>query len=161
MRIRIIWFVLLAIVATPQADRALAQESEVNPTDRFQLFNECRPMSLIVEGLPTAAAEIGLNKASIQAAVESRLRSARLYSEDRVPYLYVAVNVVEMAFNISLDYNKLVDDPASDVTGPAALWKSSALGTHGGDSSYILSSISGIMDGFLVEYLRVNESACK
>ena len=160
-RIRIIWLVLLAIFVTSQADRALAQE--VSSLDRFRLFNECRPMRLLVESLPADAAELGLTKASIQVAVESRLRSARLYDSESTfgPYLYVNVNVVGRAFHASLEYNKLVRDPASDVPGTATTWDIRSTGTHGADSSYILSAISELMDRFLVEYLRVNESACK
>ena len=155
-----IWLVLLAILAASQADRALAQE--VSSLDRFKLFNECRPMHLILESLPADAAEIDLAEASIQVAVESRLRSARLYdSELTGPYLYVNVNVVGRAFNTSLEYNKPVHDLASDVTGVASTWDIGFTGTHGGGSNYILSTISELMDRFLVEYLRVNEAACK
>ena len=155
------WFVLLAILATLQADRALAQE--VSLLDRFQLFNECRPMDLLVEGVSSDADEIDLAKASILAAVESRLRSARLYDSETPlsPYLYVNVNVSGLAFHASLEYNKLFHDPVSDVTTMATTWDISSTGTHGGSSSYILSSISQHMDHFLVEYLRVNESACQ
>ena len=89
-------------------------------------------------------------------------QKARLYdSEFTGPYLYVNVNVVGMAFNTSLEYNKPVHDLASDVTGVASTWDISLTGTHGGGSNYILSTISELMDRFLVEYLRVNEAACK
>ena len=120
-------------------------------------------MRLFVESLPADAAEIDLAKASIQVAVESRLRSARLYDSESTfgPYLYVNVNVVGRAFNTSLKYNKQVYDLASDVTGAANTWNTSFTGTHGGGSNYILSTISELMDSFLVEYLRVNEAACK
>ena len=117
----------------------------------------------VVESLPADAAEIDLAKASIQVAVESRLRSARLYDSESTfgPYLYVNVNVVGRAFNTSLKYNKQVYDLASDVTSAANTWNTSFTGTHGGGSNYILSTISELMDSFLVEYLRVNEAACK
>lgn len=46
--------------------------------ERFELFNACRPMRLVVEGLPDRAAAIGLTEQSLQAAAESRLRGARL-----------------------------------------------------------------------------------
>lgn len=36
----------------------------------------------------------------------------------------------------------------------------SVLGTHGGDASYIVSSLSQHLDQFLTEHLRVNEEAC-
>ena len=160
-----IWLVLLAILAASQADRALAQEvpESFQRFKRFQLFNDCKPFRLIVESLHSDATEIGLTEASIQAAVESRLRSARLYdSGTGGPFLYVSVNVAPGgAYSRSLEYNKLVYDPASDVTGMATTWDSASTGAHGGDSGHILSVISASMDHFIVEYLRVNESACK
>ena len=107
------------------------------------------------------AAEIGLTEASIQAAVESRLRSARLYESDGEPILSVRVTVSGRAFRADLHYNKLLMDPASALGYPATTWEKGGIGTHGGDAAYILSGISGYMDEFLVEYLRVNEAACK
>ena len=155
MRRRITWLVLLAIFAAP-AGGAAAQE--VSAFDRFRLFNECSTMDLVVEGLPADAAEIDLTEAAIQAAVESRLRSARLYDADASPYLYVNVNVVGRAFNLTLAYKKLLYDQVTDETNFATTWDIRGAGT--GDAAFILSSLAGLMDSFLVEYLRVNESAC-
>ena len=59
-----------------------------------------------MEGLSSRAAEIGLTVASLRTAVESRLRSARLYDEDATPYLYLDVHVVGAAFNIGLQYKE-------------------------------------------------------
>ena len=157
MRRRITWLVLLAIVASPVGGAAA---QDVSGVDRFQFFNECRPMNLVVEGLPAAAAEIDLTEAAIQAAVESRLRAARLYDADAGPILYVNVSVVGRAYSLGLEYLKVLYDPVSDETRPATTWESGSTGTHGGDAAYILSILAGQMDLFLVEYLRVNESAC-
>ena len=64
-------------------------------------------MDLIVESLHADAAEIGLTEESIQAAVESRLRSARLYDADAGPFLYVNVGVAGPGHAIRLRYLKL------------------------------------------------------
>ena len=157
MRRRITWLVLLAIFASP-AGGAAAQD--VSSFDRFEHFNECGPMELVVEKLPGSAAEIDLTEAAIQAAVESRLRSARLYGADARPYLYVNVNIFGRAFAIALKYKKVVYDQTAAVSGIATTWEIGSVGTHGGDAAYILSALAGYMDRFLVEYLRVNESAC-
>ncbi len=128
---------------------------------RFELFNGCKPMDLAVESLNDDTGKIGLTKARLQAAAESRLRSARLYDSDATaPWLYVNVNVSGPAFSISLQYKKLVLDLASVKNGYAATWNTAGTGTHGGDAGYIVSSLSQHLDRFLVEYLRVNESAC-
>ena len=75
-------------------------------------------------------------------------------------YLYLNVNVVGAAFNISLDYKKNVRDLASDEVYTATTWDGGAVGTHGGNAEYIVSGVSMYLDQFLTEYLRVNEAAC-
>lgn len=118
-------------------------------------------MFLVVEGLSDGASKIGLTKKAIQAAAESRLRSARLYDSGASHYLYVSVNVVDRAFSISLGFKKEVRDILSGDTSMAATWDVGSTGTHGGNANFIRSSISGHMDKFLVEFLRVNEKACE
>ena len=127
---------------------------------RFRLLANCEPMGLVVEGLNEAAAKIGLTKETIQAAAESRLRSARLYNREGDQYLYINVNVVERAFSISLRYNKQFYDPLSDIVLEAITWTRGTTGIAGSGSGFILSTASGLLDEFLVEYLRVNEAAC-
>ena len=134
---------------------------EVTDVDRFQLFNNCEPMGLLVEGLRDDAADIGLTEERVHVAVESRLRGARLYTSDQSrPYLYVNVAVVGSSFNASLYYNKQFFDLASGLSSKAVTWFISSTGMHGQDSAYIVSSLSGPLDKFITEYLRVNESAC-
>ena len=60
---------------------------------RFMLFAECKPMQLVVADISKDAAKIDLTKESIQAAAESRLRSARLYSTEADQYLFINTNV--------------------------------------------------------------------
>ena len=54
------------------------QEAE-EEKKRFELYNGCLPMDLVVEVLSDDAKEIGLSREAIQNALESRLRAARLY----------------------------------------------------------------------------------
>ena len=139
-------------------------QEQVSGIERFRLFNGCRPMKLVIEGLPSNAKSIGLTEAMLQAAVESRLRAARLYTESSLwetyAYLYVNINVVGPAFKISLEYNKVVSD-RFDLSGPATTWSSSSTGTHGESAGYIITSLSQHIDRFLAAYLRVNEFACE
>lgn len=127
----------------------------------FELWSACRPLDLIVEFLPEDAEEIGLTRERIQTAAESRLRAARLYDAEADHDLYVNVNVVGSAFSIGIGYNKWLHDEALDIVGRAQTWHAGAAGTHGGgDASFILQGVSEHMDRFVVECLRVNESAC-
>ena len=136
---------------------------QVDGLSRFALWTGCQPMGLLVEQLPDDAANTGLTRDALQAAAESRLRAARLYTSDTVranSYLYVNVNVVGRAFAISLEFRKYVFDPATGGSGSATTWDTGTLGTHGGNASFVLGSVSRNLDRFLVEFLRVNESAC-
>lgn len=144
----------LAVVVLTLAATATGQ---VTDRDRFQLFDYCRPMSLVVEQLPPDAAGIGLTEQSIQNLVESRLRSARLYDTNRpLTYLYVNVNVVGRAIGIELEFVRSARVLETDIIGLATTWDSGTVGLHGRDARFILTVVSGLMDKFLVEYLRVN-----
>ena len=140
-----------------------AAVDEATASDRFRLFADCGPMFLIVGGLSEDATKTGLTKESIQAAGESRLRSARLYigaNTAALQYLYIAVNVVGGGFSVGLEFSKWVFDSLSGEELYAVTWGADSTGTHGGDSGFLLSAVSQHLDKFLVEYLRVNEEAC-
>lgn len=161
MRRTLPFFVLLIFLA-PQSF-AESPEERREDIDHFKLFANCTMMDFLVERLPSGASDVGLSYEMIQTAVESRLRSARLYRSDveLVPYLYVAVNVIGRAFSTSIEYNKsLYDADFAGSFGIATTWKLSSAGTHGGDAAYIVSAVSRSVDRFLVEYLRTNEDAC-
>ena len=134
--------------------------------ERFQLFNECAPIDLIVEGLPDAAANIDLTEERIQTLAESRLRAARMYDPSAVGYLYVRVGVTTPggrrngAYTAEVSFKKRLYDSASNQSGIATTWDTGGYGTHGGDAGYILQSVSEYLDRFILEYLRANESAC-
>ena len=72
-------------------------------------------MRLLVEGLGSEAADIGLAK--------DALRAGRLY-----------VNVTGWAFAMSVEYSKAVTDEF-EVTGLATTWQSGSAGTHGAAAS--------------------------
>ena len=149
---------LLALVMVA----ATGQDSD-SARKRFELFNNCQPMRLVVEDLDDDEAGIGLTEERLVLAVESRLRGARLYTEDsgRQPLLYLNVNVFSTAFSISLEYRKYVFDSASGEVGAAMTWYVGSTGTHGRTGAeFIVSAVSRHMDRFLTEYLRVNEAAC-
>ena len=149
--------VLALILAAPSG-----AAEKVTDADRFKLWDRCRPMHLVVENLPDDATEIGLTKKAITVAARSRLRAARLYTAARgTPFLFISVNVVGAAFNVSLEYSKWMTDRASGVSRGATAWITGSTGTHGGNAPYILSSVSRHMDKFIDEYLRVNADACR
>ena len=155
-------FVAAAALALSLLAQEAIGETMEEQLARFYLFTNCEPMHLVVESLDSDDKEFGLSKEALQAAAESRLRSARLYTEGGLVdiYLYVNVSVVGAAFHISVELNKYLYDNYSDDSGFSSTWWTGVTGTHGQDPGFILSSLSGQLDRFLVEYLRVNEEAC-
>ena len=76
-----LWILRSLPLAALLASAAAGQDAGIKQSlERFKLFNACRPMELVVEGLRDGAADIGLAKGALQAAAESRLRAARLYT---------------------------------------------------------------------------------
>ena len=144
------------------AAAAIGQDT-TSRLERFDLFNACRPMRLLIEQLGDDEAAIGLAEADLQAAAESRLRAARLYTEDgakaNFAFLYVNAIVVGRAVNVFVHYKKVVID-AFGEDGSATTWSIGSAGTHGGNASYVVSGLSQHLDEFLAAYLRVNEEAC-
>ena len=133
---------------------------ECDSFECFQLYTACHPIDLVVENLPSGADDIGLQKQAVINAAESRLRSARIYDPSAWEYLYVQINIASGAFGIILHFNKVFTDRWTSQTYPATTWTHGGIGTHGGNSQYILGVLSEYLDAFLVDFLRVNEPAC-
>ncbi len=132
--------------------------------DQFLLFTNCQPLGVIVRENKEGDT-LGLTKADIQAAVESRLRSARLYTPKfAIPHLDIGLVIIGDAFSITMHLIKrLSDDTYSRMYGLAVTWRNGYTGTHGGGftgGNLILSSLSQLLDRFIADYLRVNEVAC-
>ena len=141
--------------------------------EQFQLYNACMHLATSV-GLEVGAEDVpGLVEADIEAALESRLRAARLYDAQASSYLLAHVKPmsVEMgerrvgwAYVIDFSFKKQVRDERSGQGGYAETWSQGLIGTAPDDSSAggaILQSIRAYMDQFIAEYLRVNEEACE
>ena len=136
---------------------------EISEHDRFRLWNNCKPIDLVVEDLHYGAASIGLVKNDIETTVLNRLRYARLYSQDvSGVFLQVQMGVSGSAFSNHVSFHKIVRDLASGLSSSTETWSVGSVGTHGAkNADFILSSISQHTDKFIDEYLRVNESACE
>ena len=140
-----------------------AQAETIGETlERFELFTGCAPIGLSVRELPSDAKKINLTEKAIKNSVESRLRSGRIFNNELLPYsLDVGVNIVGYSFSINLGFYKPVRDVKfPELFGIAVSWERGLTGTHGEDANFILSSLSKMIDEFLVEYFRVNEKAC-
>ena len=153
---------LVLTAATPVGaeEREDFRRSIQDGIDRFQLWNACEPIYLLVESPSDDDVKLGLTHEGITTTVRSRLRAARLYrGSRRDPHLYVNVNRVGVGFSVSLEFRKAFFDRISDRAGSATTWNTSVTG-QSRRTDYILSSISQLTDKFIDEYLRVNEPAC-
>lgn len=158
------WLLIFLLIV---AEVLAAQDFEESRL-RFQLYDDCAPVEVLVEDLPDRAADINLTAEEVSDLVEVRLRAARLYTEGHRPgwnsYLYVYVNLLgsktsSSSFSISLDYRKYLTDTDEDWDrGMATTWHTGAVGY--GDSDYILKALSDKLDDFILQYLRANEDAC-
>ena len=150
---------------TPDQQEQIEDKAFEQMMDQFDLFANCQPLAVTVADASKTENKLGLTKADIQAAVESRLRGARLYTTKlATPYLRIGITIVGNAFSVHLQLIKrLSDDTYSQMYGLATTWEDGYTGTHGGGfggGSFILSSLSQLLDRFIADYLRINEAAC-
>ena len=142
---------------------AIAEEQPESPSDydRFQLWNQCRPMDINIF-LNDGARKIGVKEERVLPAVRSRLRAARLFDKaSDHSSLMIDIRVAGRAFAVSTEYQKPLFDNVSKTWFLETTWWYRYLGTHGDSPDYILTSIPSLMDKFLDEYLRVNELVCQ
>ena len=152
----IISAVLLLAIGTITGSATAADE---------ELFTRCAPMEFVVEKLdPEDTRATGLTEKSIENAVESRLRAARLFAprekQNRLQYLYIHLNIIGFAFGIEVELRRYLDNLGYGIPGFAAVWWAGTVGQHGNDGQYILGLVSMHLDKFIASYLRVNEEDC-
>ena len=150
--------------------------SEATAHERFDLYDACRPLNFVlVVQSPDDDLVQGSIEEDVQVAVESRLRTARLYDSEASSHLRVYVHIVNTKtvagkhvgwqYCWSIDLGKPVLDLASGELGRASTWERRGLGSTGTNVSGLREDILAMtrrnMDEFLAEYLRANEEACE
>ena len=144
--------------------RALVQPPSEGRQARFELFTGCAAVFPAVFVFGDEAEEFGLTEERVRTMAESRLRAARLYGDGASPSaLDVLIRTLDsgVAFTIAIRLGKVsLYDPAGGVMGHAITWEQVTFGQHGRDASFILHNLSEMLDGFILEYLRVNEGYC-
>ena len=148
---------------------AAAPAKEVSDLDRFNLWNECRPMVLVVKVVSNEADFLGPTRDAIEVAVRGKLRAAHLFTENDAAaewsFLYINVNVIGPAYSAEISYEKLLEDPATKLKNTAKTWTTGGTGTRNKTPKYTLAYILAVVehhtDEFIDEYLRVNAEACQ
>ena len=150
-----------------ERDRA-ARIERIQQRERFDLFNDCEPMRLIILNSSGNLITVpGSRINAVQNAAESRLRAARLFTDaldSDLPSLFVAVvpdfrSDLVSRYVVRISYSKPLRDPATGLTHVTSTWQKER--TAPDDDPAILNSLSQLLDQFLAAYLRVNAEACE
>ena len=152
--------------ASPAAGESSAKE-------RFELWNDCKPVPLLIK---LDGGESGLAEEDVALIVRSRLRAARLYYEDGSgidevgnAFLNVFVQSVGDTFVIRMELVRFLEFPSvPSLPDPpmlgdmqlATTWMTGGFGFYGGDRQHTLSKVSQSIDTFIDDYLRANADAC-
>ena len=141
-----------------------AKKKAMVDSDRFDLFHGCDPIFLEVWLHDDKKTVEGLTEERLRFAAESRLRSARVYvryaSGFNTPRLRVSASVGKYFFTVSVAFSKTLHDLHSELRDFVVTWERDTVQPHQRLESALLD-LSGFLDEFLAEYLRVNEEACK
>ena len=119
---------------------------------------------VLIESLPQDAIDLGLTKNRLRTATELRLKREGIkigkeqeMIEGHIPYLYVRVNVLGIAFNIELNIcENVVLLRDKSVKCNSITWDNSTIGFHGRDPEYIVTSLNHLLDKFLNDYYKAN-----
>ena len=167
----VLLFLGFLISASVQANQLTAEGEEFIDTymRQFRFFNNCEPIGLRV-AIEGESSQLNITEKAITNTVESRLRSARIFTDSYNEFLVVDVSIVGPAYNVYVAFVKSLEDyrlsehlsSPLPVVGSAHTWQSGSTGVHAGQEGFILSQLSQIVDGFLVDYLKANqEKYCK
>ena len=152
--------ILIAGTLTAHATAA----TTVSDHDRFRLWNNCRPVSLLVNYNEVLPKE---DKEKIENAVRSQLRDVRIYggSSGNTAGLLVSATVRDRGsyhvYHINMSLLKKVQDLQTKLTNHTATWYNSIGGNSTRGMEDVVQKFIILTDIFIDNYLRVNADACK
>lgn len=138
------------------------------------LYAACAPVPVTV-GIKVEGVEVErlegtrLTTEAIEDTVELRLRGVRLFAasfEGSKQFLDVSVNAGAsvygtFVFTVELNLYRFLDNLGYGMPGIAVVWFDSVFGrSRESNGQFVLDSATGLMEKFLLKYLRANESAC-
>lgn len=150
-----------AMAVAAMATGAAGQECEAGRADCFALWTGCAPIGAIVSPFNN---EIGLQRADVMNAVESRLRAARVYSPDDRPetlILRIQLWPTTDLFTVDLVVSKNALRDRHGNTGRAEIWVGGFWSAHGGRVAFVMEGVRRELDEFMNKFLRVNGPACE
>ncbi len=173
-----LWFVVLLLEGGARAGAKVEDLEAKSPNnasfaagfgpgsanERFALWTECKPLlpALFVDPKDDTFED------SVRAAVESRLRGARLYGDltssgtASGELLRIVVRRDSGLFSISVGLQKRLFDPITRLRSHAyGDYRGGGYSSFGsGPPEYVRSVLADHLDRFIADYLRVNADAC-
>lgn len=118
-------------------------------------------VTIILEQLNQDALNIGLSRDRIMSRARIRLRQLGLEQGKFTThgYLYIRATVVGSSFALELNYNREVNFEVEDnlYRRTATVYNKGVVGTHNRNPEFIISSLDGLFDQFLSDYLDAND----
>ena len=130
-----------------------------------ELRNIGSKFMVLIEHLDEDAKKIGLTEKRLITVTELRLRREGITivpidveASYKTPYVYVNVNIVGRAYNVSLEIHEWVDLRRIPIAHGcvATIWNISRTGTHGEDPEHVISSLNKALDEFFNDYYKAN-----
>ena len=143
--------------------RCTADEVTDRPSwDCFYLWTGCGDISVIVL---VDENTIGVRHADVENAVESRLRAAGVYADNRnnrrATLTVFTHFTASGAFFVEMWFTRRgVLHDEYGFWGNSPTWHGNAYGIHGGRASEVMEAMRQRLDEFMNNYLRVNAPAC-
>ena len=135
-----------------------------------RLWNDCRPLDVLVADPSEYAVAIGLTKEKVTNFVHRKLETAHIEDKDDTSfnvhrYLQVSLLVTRISFAIVVEYMGLLyiylgNDLDEYVETFGSLDQTVSVGSHFGKAKPIMQRLSKQIDHFISEYLRVNREVC-
>lgn len=152
----------LSLLVAPHLTNAQG-EALIQEMREWMLWNDCQPISLNI-GISDRAIKEGLSRKKVEAAIETRFRSARIYGKtgNNLAFFGMIVDVANSAFTVegSLQIRTYRQMQSEEWRhGPTTTWLSSTFGTYN-NPEFILENALSITDNFITDYLRVNYDDC-
>ena len=149
-RIILWWGVATLAVAIPQSGLVGQSLGGATASDRFQLYTAC---ASVYSKVDIAGAWPDFTEASVERAVNSRLRSARIHTAPwaGAPFVHVDVQVGPGGvFRLDVSLVKRLEDPLSGWAFPTPTWRTYT-GGGGADGQDIHGILARYLDRFLDE----------
>jgi len=154
MRVKASLFCLFILLAS-----SISTAQELVPSDPAYALKGLKSLGVLVEGLKEKAIKIGLSEDRLRTIAELKLRreGIEVLEYGSFPQLYINVNVLSRAFNITIKIQEWVQlrrDPSIECFG--VTWDDSVTGSYEGGAEYIVDTLNQALEVFLNDYYRAN-----